>query len=45
MSDVAANKKVIAVINLVLSGESPLAALDEVIADVFQDHARDLCGN
>jgi predicted ester cyclase len=39
MSAPAANKKVIAVINSVLSGESPLDALDEVIASDFKDHA------
>lgn len=39
MSDTAANKKVIAVINSVLSGESPVDALDEVVAADFKDHA------
>jgi predicted ester cyclase len=39
MSDLAANKKVIAVINSALSGESPLDALDEVVAADFKDHA------
>ena len=39
MSDTAANRKVVAVINAVLSGENPITALDDVIADDFQDHA------
>jgi len=39
MSDTAANKKVVAVINSVLSGESPADALDEVMAADFKDHA------
>jgi predicted ester cyclase len=39
MIDTAANRQVVAVINAVLSGESPIAALDDVIADDFQDHA------
>jgi len=39
MSDTAANKKVVAVVNSVLSGESPADALDEVIAADFKDHA------
>jgi len=39
MSDTAANKKVVAVINSVLSGESPADALDEVMAADFNDHA------
>jgi len=39
MNDLAANKKVIAVINSVLSGGSRLDALDEVVAADFKDHA------
>ena len=39
MSDAAANKRVVAVINSVLSGQSPPEALDEVIARDFKDHA------
>src|SRR3954462_12663068 len=39
MSDPAANKKIIAVINSVLSGQSSVAALDEVMAGDFKDHA------
>ena len=39
MSDPAANKKIIAVINSVLSGQSAVAALDEVMAADFKDHA------
>ena len=39
MSETAANKKVVAVINSVLSGESPVGALDEVIAADFKDNA------
>lgn len=39
MSDTAANRKVVAVINSVLSGESPVDALDEVIAAAFRDNA------
>ena len=39
MSDVAANKKAIAVINSVLSGESPVDALDQVMAADFKDNA------
>ena len=39
MSDLAANKKVVAVINSVLSGKSPVDALDEVMAGDFKDHA------
>jgi predicted ester cyclase len=39
MSDPAANRRVLAVINAVLSGESPITALDDVIADEFHDHA------
>jgi len=39
MNDLAANKKVIAVINSVLSGESPLDAFDEIVAEDFKDHA------
>ena len=39
MSDAAANKKVVAVINSVLSGHNPVDALDEVVASDFKDHA------
>ena len=39
MSDAAANKKVVAVINSILSGQSPMDALDEVMAGDFKDHA------
>ena len=39
MSDAAANKKVVAVINSVLSGQSPVDALDEVMAADFKDNA------
>ena len=39
MSDPAANKKIIAVINSVLSGQSSVATLDEVMAGDFKDHA------
>ena len=39
MSDIAANKKAIAVINSVLSGESPVDALDQVMAADFKDNA------
>ena len=39
MSDTAANRQVVAVINSILSGERPVAALDDVIADDFHDHA------
>jgi predicted ester cyclase len=39
MSDTAANRKVVAVINAVLSGDKPITALDDVIAHDFQDHA------
>jgi predicted ester cyclase len=39
MSDPAANRGVVAVVNAVLSGESAITALDDVIADDFQDHA------
>jgi predicted ester cyclase len=39
MSDLAANRKAVAVINSVLSGQSSVAALDEVISGDFVDHA------
>jgi predicted ester cyclase len=39
MSDTAGNRQVVAVINAVLSGERPITALDDVVADGFQDHA------
>ena len=39
MTDLAANKKVIAVINSVLSGESPVDALEQVMAADFKDNA------
>ena len=39
MSETTANKKVIAVINSVLSGQSPVEALDEVMAGDFKDNA------
>jgi steroid delta-isomerase-like uncharacterized protein len=39
MSATAANKQIVAVINSVLSGQHPLEALDEIIADDFVDHA------
>jgi predicted ester cyclase len=39
MSDLAANKKLVAVINSVLSGEQPVGALDDLIAEDFKDHA------
>jgi predicted ester cyclase len=39
MNDLAAHKKVVAVINSVLSGQSPPAALDEVVSADFKDHA------
>jgi predicted ester cyclase len=39
MSDTAANRQVVAVINAVLSGENPITALKDVIADDFHDHA------
>jgi predicted ester cyclase len=39
MSDPAGNRQVVAVINAVLSGERAITALDNVIADDFQDHA------
>ena len=39
MSDLAANKQVVAVINAVLSGERPAEALDDIISDDFKDHA------
>jgi predicted ester cyclase len=39
VSDLAANKRVVAVINSVLSGEDPVRALDDVIAEDFKDHA------
>src|SRR3954447_11956345 len=39
MSDTTANKKVIAVINSVLSGQSPVDALDEVMLGDFKDNA------
>jgi hypothetical protein len=35
----AANKRIVGVINEVLSGELEPAALDEVVADDFKDHA------
>ncbi|HZE56316.1 MAG TPA: ester cyclase [Chthoniobacterales bacterium] len=39
MSDTAANKKVVATINGVLSGIQPVDALEDVIAGNFKDHA------
>ena len=39
MSDTAANKKVVATINGVLSGTQPVDALEDVIAGNFKDHA------
>jgi len=39
MNGAAASKKVVAVINSVLSGQSPVDALDEVMAADFRDHA------
>ncbi|HKP02228.1 MAG TPA: ester cyclase [Chthoniobacterales bacterium] len=39
MSETAENRQVVEVINAVLSGEKPIAALDTVIADDFHDHA------
>ena len=39
MSDAPANRRVVAAINAVLSGESPITALESVVADDFQDHA------
>ena len=39
MSDLAANKEIVAAINEVLSGERPLEALDAAIADDFKDNA------
>jgi hypothetical protein len=39
MNDLAASKRVVAVINSVLSGEHPVTALDDVVADDFKDHA------
>jgi predicted ester cyclase len=39
MSETAANRRVVSIINAVLSGESPITALDDVTADDFQDHA------
>ena len=39
MSDTAANRQVVAVINAVLSGDTPVTGLDDVIADDFHDHA------
>jgi len=39
MSDTAANKKVVATINIVLSGTQPVDALEDVIAGSFKDHA------
>ena len=39
MSDTAANKKVVAAINGVLSGTQPVDALEDVIAGNFKDHA------
>jgi predicted ester cyclase len=35
----AANKRIVAVVNQVLSGELELVALDGVVADDFKDHA------
>jgi predicted ester cyclase len=39
MSDAAENRRIVAVINAVLSGKSPITALEEVVADDFRDHA------
>jgi predicted ester cyclase len=39
MSDLAASKRVVAVINSVLSGDHPVTALDNVVAADFKDHA------
>ena len=39
MSDTAANKRVVAAINGVLSGTQPVDALEDVIAGNFKDHA------
>ena len=39
MNGFGSNKDVVAVINSVLSGQSPVDALDEVMAGGFQDHA------
>ena len=39
MSETAENRQVVQVINAVLSGDKPIAALDAVIADDFLDHA------
>ena len=39
MSDTAANKKVVATINGILSGTQPVDALEDVIAGNFKDHA------
>ena len=39
MSVTSSNKQIVVVINSVLSGQRPLEALDEIIADDFKDHA------